>query len=928
MRVSKLLTELKISYKRLTRYNNFLETPITSPNQELDENTHLQIIALYNNKEIQDQLDDIAINEQVVAYNGYLGKDSCKFIGEIKWYYNKTNDDEYGFVEHNKLGDIYFRGNAVKGKDPHKLINNELVIFNITRQSFINRDRIRATSLYPIDFETDIAFLIYFGIINQQAKLLDQVLSIINKEDFKLGKSSKFKILNIFNTYFNALKLNVNQVISILKIAPKLKINISKRQFEIINKNFDANQKFQLFLDTNYLLSFQEIEATLVEYIYNNPLKSNSVLNKLDTSDINIVLEQVFNKVIVNPESDNLQAIFTLLNSYNYNIDYNKLKPKQITELWFKNSFDTFPVDAVYNYVIELKGLIENTYNQDSISKIEEEVYKIFNKTSKEEQVNLFSKTHYQQDKIKDVEVFDLVKFYLDYTEEETLKQTFLDTIYNKASDFIKLHLFLSNYTNTIDYNSAVLYTGILSSYNQKRFFKKVLMLIETNVLHLTLQDLNKITTFNYVDNEYAKEIDGVGLDFTLSIILKITSDLSINEITSRNTIFDIIANQIKTPQDLLVINGFFSKCTGRTIAKKYTVRKEGETELSYYKDKTDKTPRFATFCDGRKALDVTTKQPALSRREQMEFWWCENIPCFETCRKPITPSDWENYTLQDVLRILNIKFSERQYEIVLSVVNRVNRFLEHLKCKSCSNILRPNGRANYGFYGVSMFSCTNKDCENPDKDVYLSHCLNGQCVDLIDSRETVKCTPSALENPDNCGWYICNNCYACCDSEKLNARKNRIESVGQNYLCHTEGHRNLGIICCTECGTETNRKAFNSELYIRQLEWFKSMVGTESIVDSNQRQDGKWWFRWYRGNLTFEKFYNSLVSLKENRFQVPNIDSGDDIQFVAEPLADNYVFECPNCEHLIDLSDKEIFDYTRKKAIEHFHTTIYPANR
>ncbi|WP_047549081.1 hypothetical protein [Psychroserpens sp. Hel_I_66] len=924
MRVSKLLTELNISYKRLIRYNNFLDTPITSPNQELDENTYLQIIALYNNKEVQDQLDDITVNEQIEAYNGYLGKDSCKFIGKIKWYYNKANGGEYGFAEHNKLGDIHFRGNAVKGINPHNLSENELVIFNITKQSFIDRDRIRAISLYPLDFETDISFLIYFGAIKQQAKFLDQALTIINNEDFRLDNSNKLQIENVFNSYFNALNLNINQVTGILNIAPKLKINVSERQFEIINKNFDANQKFQLFLDSNYLLPFEEIEATLVEYIYNNPLNSNSVLNKLDTVGINTVLEQIFNKVIANPETENLLAIFTLLKNHNYNIDYNKLKPKQITELWFKNSFNVFPLDAVYNYLCELQKELNNTH-QERDSKIKAEIYKIFNKSSREEKVNLFSKTHYQQDQIKDVEGFDLVKFYLDYTEDEVLKQSFLDTIYNKASDFIKLHLFLSNYTNTIDYNNAVLYTGILSSYNQKRFFKKVLMLIETNVLHLTFEDLNKITTFNYVDNEYAKEIDGVGLDFTLSIILKIASDLSNNEITSRNTIFDIIANQIKTPQDLLVIDGFFSKCTGRTIAKEYTVKKEEETEPSYYKDKTDKTPRFARFCDGRKAIDVTTNQPALSRREQMEFWWCENTPCFETCRKPVTSGDWENYTLQDVLRILEIEYSDKQYEIVLSVVNRVNRFLEHLKCINCSNILRPNGRANYGFYGVSLFSCTNKDCEKPNKNVYLSHCLNGQCEDLIDSRETVKCRPSILENPDNCGWYICNNCYACCDSEKLNARKSRIESVGQNYLCHTEGHRNLGIICCTECGTETNRRFFNSELYIRQLEWFKSKIATESIVDSNKRHDGKWWFRWYKGNLTYEKFYNALESLKKNGFQVPNIDSGDDIQFVAEPLNDIYVFGCPNCNHVIDLSDRELFDYSRQKAIKQFHTAIFP---
>lgn len=927
MRVSKLLIELKISYKRLTRYNKFLETPITSPNQELEENTHLQIIALYNNKQVQDQLDDLAINEQVLEYNGYLGKDSCKFFGNINWYYNEAKQGEYGFAKHSKLGDIYFRGNVVKGKDPHKLINNELVIFSISKQSFVNRDRIRAISLYPLDFETDIFFLMYFGVIKEQGKFLEQALTIINKEDFRLDSSSKLKIENVFNSYFNTLKLNINQVTAILNIAAKLKINVSKRQFEIINKNFDAKQKFQLFLDTNYLLQFQEIEATLVDYIYNNPLNSDSVLNKLDTSDINTVLEQVFNKVIVNPESDNLQTIFTLLKNHNYNIDYNKLNPKQITDLWFKNSFVTFPVDAVYNYLCDLQKELNNTH-QNHKSKIKEKIYKVFNKTSKEELVNLFSKTHYQQDQIKDVKTFKLVTFYLDFTEEETLKQTFLETINNKASDFIKLHLFLSNYTNTIDYNNAVLYTGVLSSNNQKRFFKKVLMLIETKVLDLALNDLNKITTYNYLDNEYAKEIDGVGLDFTLNIILKIASDLSNNEITSRNTIFDIIANQIKTPQDLLVIDGFFSFCDGRTVTKEHNSNREENAKPKYYLDKTDKTPRFSTFCDGRKAIDKKTGKPLLSQREKLEFWWCENSPCFEICRKPVTSGNWENYSLQDVLRILNIKFSERQYEIVLNVINRVNRFLDHLICKSCSSILKPFGKSNYAFYGVSMFSCTNKDCKNPDKEVYLSHCLNGQCEALIDSRETVKCRPSASENPDNCGWYICNNCYACCSSEKLRSRRDNLIYLSQDYNCHLEGHRNIGVICCTKCGTETEEVSINLELYNQQLDWFINAIGTSAIENSGRRNDGKYWFRWKKGNLADDVFSNAIKSLKNNGFQIGNYDAYNDVQFISEPFGtvntDTNKFKCPKCAYEINLKDESEFDFSRVRAIKKFHNVIY----
>jgi hypothetical protein len=457
-------------------------------------------------------------------------------------------------------------------------------------------------------------------------------------------------------------------------------------------------------------------------------------------------------------------------------------------------------------------------------------------------------------------------------------------------------------------------------------------MLIETDVLNVDLEDLSKIILFEYQDNVDAKSIDGVGLDFTLSIILRIANDLKDSTITNQQTMFEIIANQIKTPQDFLEINGFFSGCTGRTIAESVVSGQGKEQRINHITKKTDFKPRFSTFCDGRKALHKITGEPILSTKEQLEFWWCENSPCFEVCRAETLPSNWRNYTLEDVLRILKVPYSPQQYEIVLGVINKVNRFLEHLKCNSCSSILRPNGDTNYSFYRVSQFSCTNENCEDPDKNVYLTHCLNGKCPDIIDSRISVQCRPKVLEGEDNkdkCGWFICDNCLSCCSSEKLIARKNTKERFGYHYNCHTVGHRDLGIICCPKCGTETKEKGIDLEMYNKLLDWFKSKINTDAIEKSGQREDGKWWFRWRKGNIETVAFRNALLQIKNCGFQVPNYNTSDDVQFISESFNDlNTIsdrFECENCNHIIDLGDKEEFDVSRVRAVKSFHSKIFP---
>src|SRR5690606_22187206 len=104
--------------------------------------------------------------------------------------------------------------------------------------------------------------------------------------------------------------------------------------------------------------------------------------------------------------------------------------------------------------------------------------------------------------------------------------------------------------------------------------------------------------------------------------------------------------------------------------------------------------------------------------------------------------------------------------------------------------------------------------------------------------RDSVKCTPEGHDQ-GSCGWYICNECHACCSTEKLLDRKRVIESYYKSeYKCQIVGHRELGIICCNNCGSEMETFQPKIEEFNKYLEWFiKNNEKSSQIVKSGQNK-------------------------------------------------------------------------------------------
>lgn len=500
--------------------------------------------------------------------------------------------------------------------------------------------------------------------------------------------------------------------------------------------------------------------------------------------------------------------------------------------------------------------------------------------------------------------------------EGDDFPKEIIDQVYLLSTSPIRIQLWLLEFHDVLDFENYKPYIITLPIVQQNEYIKKVLNYIHTEKVSLTVDELTSINIIDYTTAKMAESIDGKCLDYSISIILHLIKSLYEQELMNseyefKKKLFEIILNQIKDPKDILEIRGYFDKCGGRATLQKSNIKNgEGKYEIEYTIKRDEKNvPSHHVVCDGRKARDKQSKKPSLDSDSGMEFWWCANQMCYEPCRNLKSPTNWRNYAIQDFLEILNIKYNETDLEVYLSFINKVNRFLKHLKCRSCKHILYPTGQSNYAFDGVNKFSCRNESCEEKGKEIYLTHCLNGRCSNTVDSRDSVKCNPEGFDQ-EGCGWYVCKDCHACCSTEKLNGRRYVAEVINKlEYKCQTQGHRNLGIICCNECGNAMNTFEPKIEEFKRILDWFvKNKESSNQIVKYGKNKFGKWWFRLRAKDGNLDAFIEKIQLYRRIGFNVPELEEGKEFQLVSEPInfSDKKIneLECNQCGNKIDLNE------------------------
>lgn len=211
--------------------------------------------------------------------------------------------------------------------------------------------------------------------------------------------------------------------------------------------------------------------------------------------------------------------------------------------------------------------------------------------------------------------------------------------------------------------------------------------------------------------------------------------------------------------------------------------------------------PAGVTFCDAVKS--------EYEENLKRHFYWCCNGKCYAPCQNDHIHLEWNNYSLRDFIKILDLPFEIDKYYRFVSVVNRANRLLKKLKCTGCEKLLRDVRTSEFAFYRVTTFHCTNPACEQHQEIIYLNHCLNWRCLNVVDSRISSKC-------PND--WYICDSCSNCCSQEKIQRRYENLIINNAFNPCNPR-HRKLKYQMDNKLGHLERGETYNYKTGEKRLE-------------------------------------------------------------------------------------------------------------
>ncbi|WP_171500392.1 hypothetical protein, partial [Acinetobacter guillouiae] len=219
-------------------------------------------------------------------------------------------------------------------------------------------------------------------------------------------------------------------------------------------------------------------------------------------------------------------------------------------------------------------------------------------------------------------------------------------------------------------------------------------------------------------------------------------------------------------------------------------------------------SPNNIVFCEGR-------LMPEKDQRLGIHYWWCAGKACYSSCVQKSELKEWLDFKLIDFIRIFDLSIDEfnsvsdhiqnSQFLKLVGTVNRSIEMLKKLKCTDCNHIIFPEHISHLGASNFIRFNCINRDCSNKET-IYLNHCLHSNCINVIDSRISKKCSN---------GLYICDNCGTCCSTEMFKRRLQRLQTFSdqnndskhfiiqnlKEQILNNLGHYELVRYYCYKCG-------------------------------------------------------------------------------------------------------------------------------
>ncbi len=691
---------------------------------------------------------------------------------------------------------------------------------------------------YSDEYTFEKSFSLLEGLVKKENSLSDyfDLLEVLFDSDFWHDKKSN-EIIELFTNYIN------NQSNDELKYELFLKGFVKNVPFNIVQKNIHQLEKEdckKIFKNISKNKSF--IKDILTEKITRDNINS---LNWLYDLAIEFLDQENFN-------SFDKKVFDTIEQS-----EYFKFWEIGKAKIFPQNQVEEILNDKFENYIQIKKWIQNNAITVERISEFlllylikKDEVTDriIFNK-----QLNhikyLLQLSELNLEQIKNIqnEFYNIILWLLDkdtYFNFELLKSKFIFFAPNEQVRIIRKIFFLKangqydltiekleeltrfdldlykinlkfNPDITIDISTDLVIKALLSYKGNNRFF------VENELFTVILNDLKLDETrrfklsnyfenclgrqtaeFNWSRNGEISKVKFGDNKFYFAITFEYDPDIveAVKSLPGRKWNNETKVWGVPSQYETEVLN--FAK------EKRFFLNIEGSiyrnnTHLADFK--REDIPKGISFCEGR----LANKKHEMFKNE---FWWCGGQPCFSKCETIHKTDEWEKYTLLDFCEILGFNTDETNkmgdyiprgyYYQFIALINRFNRLLDRLYCGDCNHILYPSdfGTSHFAAHTIVRFQCRNDDCSNNDE-IYLNHCLNGQCNCIIDSRISKRC--------DN-GLIICDNCGSCCSHNMLERRLSNLKLTGgfihnKLVICVNEklGHLERAEYFCYKCKSE-----------------------------------------------------------------------------------------------------------------------------
>ncbi len=815
------------------------------------------------------------------------------YIGTVKWFGNRTNNEQYGFIGIEKLGDAFVHKKNVK---VGSLDENSIVVCSLV-ESQKHNGKYEAKNVYGLEYfydikqltlllsETSISSSYSESLCSQIKKILSQNtnseeipknLSSFNQfilQNVSKSKSLIYNIKHIDEICSNALKLFSEATLGNQQISQKLESSII---YALYIKDLISH------IGQNLLEQFYFQSDDEVKYI---------VATKLGPESLRDLLQK---EIHLLSRKGKIPKYVELIERVKY-LQESKV---EINEIWKDLNEDASEELRLYLWDINSYHFFDKNIKKLLVEKITAKEYSVLmcklNVLSDNDIVSIASDL---LSLIKGNKWNDFSSFYKEFFSE--IKQTrsnlytqLNNQLINTISTNEKINLWLSDLDIAIDLEIIEENFGNLNIEDQEGCIKKVFGSPDLFPIEKALSFANRVL-------EKPEHIKGIGLHLALFIIQKQQQKQKVSHYDAVN----VVMKRFSSTNTLYKKDNLFEKCPGRTNERGNLIQ--------------DHLSKNIIFCEGRFVIPIA-KANNLSTKES-PFYWCKNGKCYKNAIQKNIPDKWHNIKLFYILRRLDPLISEHDYSFKLGIINKVYIYIDHLRCRTCDGWLSPHTESNHAKSRINLFICKNEECPSKEP-VYISHCLNSKCQSVIDNRDSEKCPH---------GWIICSTCFGCCSSEKLAVRKYIIETTTGDYDGPLNGHKDSGDIYCPECGNLFRLKSTlmlsesvrEMNIWLNSIKSFKERCSNSSIT----KRGNPWYLIKKVDSESEEDFIKLIDRLRILGFSINKSSRENQYLITANSDRSDGILECQNteCAFRLDVNELKHTDYSRYKALIEYHKTL-----